>query len=45
MNVQGFEELKRVLSSVPEGQLDMIELEQLRMWPCDTETSGFALRA
>ena len=23
MNVQGFEELKRVLSSVPEGQLDM----------------------
>jgi hypothetical protein len=23
VNVQGFEELKRVLSSVPEGQLDM----------------------
>jgi hypothetical protein len=44
VNVQGFKELKRVLSNVPEGQLDMTSWNSCACGQ-PHETSGFDLKA
>ena len=36
MNVQGFEELKRILANVPEGQLDMTNWNSCACGQCYT---------